>query len=59
MYGNRIAEIQAEEELQKLKEEYMKKELQFIEDLENNGYRRVQIGSDGNCMFAALGNYHC
>lgn len=56
MYGNRIAEIEAEEELQKLKEQYMKKELQFIDDLENNGYKRVRIGSDGNCMFAALGN---
>ena len=54
-YGNRVAEIQAEQELEELKRLYMKNELELIEDLENNGYKRVRIASDGNCMFSALG----
>lgn len=55
MYGQRVAEIQAEMELEELKKQYMEKELKFIEDMENSGYKRVQIASDGNCMFSALG----
>lgn len=57
MYGKRVQEIEEEQELEELRRQYMKKELDFIEDLENNGYKRVKIKSDGNCMFSALGNF--
>lgn len=32
----------------------MKKELDFIADAETRGYTRVEVESDGNCMFSCL-----
>ena len=46
--------IEEDEELQRLKEEYMQRENQFIKQCEEYGFWRKVIDSDGNCMFAAL-----
>jgi OTU domain-containing protein 5 len=64
MYGKRVQEIQEEEEFEALRQEYMKKELDFIKHCELNGYKRVVIKSDGNCIFSSVSdqlygkNYH-
>ena len=56
MYGRAAAQAMENEELERLKQIYMEKELKFIEELENSGYKRQEIESDGNCLFSALGN---
>ena len=43
---------------------YMKQELDFIVRMEKNGFKRVKIESDGNCIFSSVSdqlygkNYH-
>lgn len=54
MYGRRVQEIEEEEELQRLREEWMKEEFEFIKKCEENGFKRVVIDSDGNCIFSSV-----
>ena len=54
MYGKRVQEIEEEEEFQKLREEWMRHELAFIKKCEKNGFKRVVIESDGNCIFSSV-----
>jgi hypothetical protein len=64
MHGRRIQEIEEEEQLKALQQEWMAKELDFIKKCEENGFRRVVIDSDGNCIFSSVSeqlygrNYH-
>ena len=55
-YNNQNEEPQTEEdkELERLKQEYMQRENEFIKQCEEHDFWRKVIEPDGNCMFAAL-----